>query len=115
MNIKSARAKSVRTLPLICWKISLGFGLVMIPLYFMLRLWFPNQLNPQKTTRYATHVRNSICNNMQGLARIPMVQNRRTTLKFRETQLEDINCEDKKEQIEELIIKEQQPNPSDSV
>ena len=117
MNVKSARAKSVRSLPLIYWKISLGFGLVMMPLYFTLRLWFPDQLDPhEKTTKYALFmVVLALLITCQGWFGYRSYQIEEPTLKFRETQLEDINCEDEKEQIEELIIKEQQPDPSDSL
>ena len=117
MNVKSARAKSFRTLPLIYWKMSLGFGLVMMPLYFTLRLWFPDQLGPhEKTTKYAlSMVVLALLITCQGWYGYQSYKIEEPTLKFRETQLEDINCEDEKEQIEELIIKGQQPDPSDTL
>ena len=117
LNIANARMKSVRSFPLIFWKGLLVVGLCLMPFYFTTRIWFPEQLNPfEKTTKYTISViALSLILTCQGWNGCRSYGIRIPTLKFREThELEYINCEDEKEQIEELIIK-QQPDSLDTL
>ena len=117
LNVANARARSVRSFPLIFWKGLLVVGLYVILLYFTIRVWFPDQLRGvQKTTTFAISIIVfSITLIHQGWNGCRSYKIEEPTLKFREThELEDINCEDEKEQIEELIIK-QQPDSLDTL
>ena len=118
LNFASAHAKSVRSLPLIFWKFSLVLGLGLIPLYVTIRVCFPDHLDSHtKSTKYVIFlVVLSLLLTCQGWYGFRSYKMEEPTLVFRETnELEDINCEGEKEEIEELIIKEQQPEPSDKL
>ena len=54
INPKIAGAKAVRSCPLVCWRIMFTVGIVMMPIYFTLLVWFPNQLRSHERTNEFT-------------------------------------------------------------